>query len=90
MRRFVIPTTAGLALIASASLAAAQAPEHGREGGPPGGMHGPSPGAGQPGGVHVPGPGAPPRNSMPRVEGPAHPAERRAEPERRPDGQRAT
>jgi hypothetical protein len=88
MRRFVLPTAAGLALVASAGLASAQQHEHGGagHGGPGGGgMHAPggAPGGGGvmhgpggPGGgsMHGPGGGAAPRGELsgPRGYQPEH------------------
>ena len=93
MRRLVLPTAAGLALVASAGLASAQPHERGGvgPGGPGGGaVHGPG------GSMHAPGGGVAPRGELSgphgyqpehsnRAEPPGHRAEpsRRAEPEHR-------
>jgi uncharacterized protein DUF1236 len=100
MRRLILPTAAGLALVASAGLASAQPHERGGggPGGPSGGggaVHGPS------GDMHAPGSGAAPRGELSgphgyqpehgnRAEQPGHRAEpsRRAEPEHRTEPNR--
>jgi uncharacterized protein DUF1236 len=82
MRRFIVPTAAGLVLIANAGAASAQPHEHEKGGGPG------QPGIHTPGGRPGPGAGGAPGGYQPergnRIEGPANRAEpsRQAEPQR--------